>query len=76
MIVSGGTGMAPVRCLPRSPVDEVQVPYDDALVSVERLRPARRDGCDVSHAPRDSITCNSWIQALPRSGAIGVRAVE
>ena len=54
---------APVRVY-HSPVDE-EVPYDVALVSVDRLRRARRDD-RRAHAPGfDHV--NSWIQAMPRA---------
>ena len=59
------------RWNPRAPVrvyhsrDDEEVPYDDALVSVDRLR---RGGATIvvrSFAGFDHV--NSWIQALPRA---------
>jgi len=54
---------APVRVY-HSPLDE-EVPYADALVSIDRLR---RRGTDVTLRtlpPLDHV--NSWIQAMPRA---------
>jgi hypothetical protein len=41
------------------------VPYDDALVSVDRLR---RGGATITVRPFAGLDhANSWIQALPRA---------
>ena len=54
---------APVRVY-HSPVDE-EAPYDDALVSVERLR---RRGATIAVRTLPGFDhVNSWIQALPRA---------
>ena len=54
---------APVLAF-HSPVDE-EVPYDDALVSVERLR---RRGATIAVRTLPGFDhVNSWIQALPRA---------
>jgi alpha/beta hydrolase family protein len=55
--------VGPVRVY-HSPVDE-EVPYDDALVSVERLR--RRGGQISVRALPGFDHVNSWIQAMPRA---------
>jgi hypothetical protein len=55
--------VAPIRVY-HSPVDE-EVPYVDALVSVERLR---RRGATIAVRPLPGFDhVNSWIQALPRA---------
>jgi pimeloyl-ACP methyl ester carboxylesterase len=55
--------LAPLRVY-HSPVDE-EVPYDDALVSVERLR---RRGATIAVRTLPGLDhVNSWIQALPRA---------
>jgi dipeptidyl aminopeptidase/acylaminoacyl peptidase len=47
-----------------SDVDE-EVPYEDALVSVDRLR---RRGADVTLRTLSGYDhVNSWIQAMPRA---------
>jgi hypothetical protein len=46
------------------PVDE-EAPYEDALVSVERLR--RRDAMIAVRTLPGLDHVNSWIQALPRA---------
>ena len=47
-----------------SPDDE-EVPYEDALVSVDRLRSR---GADVTVRPLPGFDhVNSWIQAMPRA---------
>jgi pimeloyl-ACP methyl ester carboxylesterase len=54
---------APVRVY-HSPEDE-EVPYEDALVSVDRLRGR---GADVTVEPLPGFDhVNSWIQAMPRA---------
>jgi hypothetical protein len=54
---------APLRVY-HSPVDE-EVPYDDALVSVERLR---RRGATIAVQTLPGLDhVNSWIQTLPRA---------
>ena len=54
---------APLRVY-HSPDDE-EVPYEDALVSVERLRSR---GADVTVRPLPGFDhVNSWIQAMPRA---------
>ena len=54
---------APVLAF-HSPTDE-EVPYDDALVSVERLR---RRGATIAVRTLPGFDhVNSWIQALPRA---------
>ena len=53
---------APVRVY-HSPVDE-EVPYGDALVSVERLRSR---GAEVTFRHVEGDHVNSWIQSLPRA---------
>ena len=59
----GGRPEAPVRVY-HSPDDE-EVPYDDALVSVNGLR---RRGGDVTVRPLPGFDhVNSWIQAMPRA---------
>lgn len=55
--------VGPIRVY-HSPVDE-EVPYDDALVSVERLR---RRGATISVGTLPGFDhVNSWIQAMPRA---------
>ena len=55
-----------------SPGDE-EAPYEDALVSVERLR---RRGATITVRTRPAFDhVNSWIQALPRT-ARWFRAIE
>jgi hypothetical protein len=54
---------APLRVY-HSPVDE-EVPYEDALVSVERLR--RRGATVAVRTLHGFDHVNSWIQALPRA---------
>jgi hypothetical protein len=54
---------APIRAF-HSPVDE-EVPYEDALVSLDRLR---RRGATISlRTLRGFDHVNSWIQAMPRA---------
>ena len=54
---------APLRVY-HSPDDE-EVPYEDALVSIERLRSR---GADVTVRPLPGFDhVNSWIQAMPRA---------
>ena len=55
---------APIRVY-HSPTDE-EVPYQDALVSIDRLR---RCGGDVTLETVSGDHVNSWIQALPRAAA-------
>ena len=56
---------APVRAY-HSPDDE-EVPYDDALESVERLRSG---GADVTIEPLPGFDhVNSWVQAMPLAAA-------
>ena len=55
---------APIRIY-HSPDDE-EVFYDDALVSVNRLR---RRGGDITLRTVSGDHVNSWIQALPRAAA-------
>ena len=61
------------RWRPRAPIrvyhsqDDEEVPYDDALVSVERLR---RAGAEVSVRPLPGFDhVNSWVQAMPRAAS-------
>jgi hypothetical protein len=55
---------APIRMY-HSPDDE-EVPYDDALVSVDRLQ---RRGGDITFERVAGDRVNSWVQALPRAAA-------
>ena len=55
---------APIRMY-HSPDDE-EVPYDDALVSVDRLQ---RRGGDITFERVSGDHVNSWVQALPRAAA-------
>jgi len=59
------------RWSPRAPVrvyhsrDDEEVPYDDALVSVDRLR---RSGATITVRSFSGLDhANSWIQAMPRA---------
>jgi pimeloyl-ACP methyl ester carboxylesterase len=59
------------RWSPRAPVrvyhsrDDEEVPYDDALVSVDRLR---RGGATIAVRSFSGLDhANSWIQAMPRA---------
>ena len=59
------------RWRPRAPLlvyhslDDEEVPYDGALVSVDRLR---NRGADVSvHTLAGFDHVNSWVQAMPRA---------
>ena len=59
------------RWLPSAPVriyhshDDEEVPYPDALVSVDRLRSRGADVTVTSLPGFDHV--NSWIQAMPRA---------
>ena len=61
--VDGWTPQAPLRAYHSE--DDEEVPYEGALVSVERLRASGGDVSVEAMTRFDHV--NSWIQAMPRA---------